>query len=443
MPSPPNRHHVRTLIAVAAVHALTALAASAVMLIWSRGTRELPVQGAGLTLIVGGMALAAFMSGFALTRRILNPVQRFVERAEDLLPEAGNDRTSVRGRPAAVFDRIEALLINLDERPLFPEVVFSNRRMQIAMRQVRMLAPAGVDALVSGETGTGKTLIAEMVHRHSPRRNGPLVRLTCSHQPPENLARELFGLEDTTSPAIRPKPAGALAQACDGTLLLEEIAALPMALQVHLCTHIDAASEHGRNGRSDRVAIGLVATTRRDLSALVAAGQFHRALYDRLTGFWIQLPPLRCRIEDIALLAAHFLPADRDDHVLDAFALQALVGYPWPGNVKEFKSVIEAAFAASGGSAISREHLPVAIQAAVAWPPAAAVSKMSPPSIDDRLQAIEKQMIEEALKQTAGVQVRAAKLMGINQRSLWHRLKKFGIDAAAFKKDGPLSARKT
>lgn len=437
----PQRHHVRTLIGVSAVYALTALLAAVLIFLWCRGAHG-PVRGewAELTFIASTLALIAFVSGFALTRHILHPGQRFMERADELLPDAVFPVNGPPAPPSGVLDRVEALLANIDARQLFPEIVFNNWRMKTLMRQVRMLAPTDVSALISGENGTGKTLMAETIHRHSDRSEGPFVRVSCTALPAEWLARELFGDQEIAPPGATPDAAGALTQARGGTLLLKQIAALPMALQVRLHTAIatGASQRHGE-ARVKPFDVRLIGTTPPGLEAQVAAGQFHGGLHDHLQRFKIELPPLRERIEDIALLAARFRPDDFDGHILTASALQALIGYHWPGNVEELKDVIEEASANSDGSAIDRVHLPVAIQAVGHGLPAEAESATPTLSIDEQLQAIEKQMIENALEKTGGIQVRAAELMGINQRSLWHRIKKYGIDAAVFKKDGASS----
>lgn len=433
-----QHHHVRILIGVSVVYALTAILTAVLIFLWCHETHG-PVSGewAELARIVMTPALIAFVSGFLITRHILNPGQRFRERVDELLPAAVFAVNGSRIPSAGVTDRVEALLEKIDERQLFPEIVFHGRRMKTLMHQVRILAPTDVNAFISGENGTGKTLMAETIHRHSPRREGPFVCFSCTAFPAEKLARGLFGDQETTLPGAKPAPSGVLTQARGGTLCLKQIDMLPMALQIRLYTAIATDTSPGAGEvRPEPSDVRLIGTATPDLEAQVAAGQFHRGLYDHLQHFRIELPPLRERIEDIALLAAHFGPADFDDHICTAAALQALIGYPWPGNVKEFKAVIEEAFASSGGGVIERGHLPAAIRMAVPGAPDQADDDTHPLSIDEKLQRIEKRLIEDTLKKTGGIQVRAAELMGINQRSLWHRIKKYGIDAAAFKKAG-------
>lgn len=417
------------MVGIAVVNALTALLAAVLAFAWCRGARETAVQWTATLLMAGGITLAAFICGWAVAHLILRPGLRFAQQAAEMLTMAGDESLPERPRLAAVFDCVTRYWAGMGNRPFFPEFICSSPQMRAVLRQVRMLAPTGINVLVSGEDGTGKTLAAQAIHTRSPRRKGPLVHLDCTLRPPDRLARDLFGGRDMAPADTPTRPGGAVAQARGGTLLLENVAALPKALQIRLREVIDTAGD-------DREAFGLIGTSCHDLNNCVSTGHFDQELYAQLAQLEIQLPPLRTRIEDLGPLAAHFRPDDGENGTLTASALQTLIGYGWPGNVKEFRGVIEVACARSGGRAIDRVHLPAAVRAVGRWLPAAD-STGAPPSIDDRLQTIEKQMIEAALRQTAGIQVRAAELMGINQRSLWHRIKKYGIDAAGFKQKGP------
>ncbi|MDJ0884543.1 MAG: sigma 54-interacting transcriptional regulator [Desulfobacterales bacterium] len=432
--------HIRNLIGSATVHALTALLAAVAVFIWCHGLRADPRQWGGLALIAGGVCLVAFIIGFALARQMLKPGRRFLMRVEKLVATAGGGSGDSRGNRSAVFDRAAHLLHQIDARQLFPDVICSSPRMKAALHQVRTAAPTTAGVLVCGENGTGKTLLAETIHRHGPRGDRPLERVDCTLRPAARLAAKLWGESGDGATDEAGAPAGAVARTRGGTLLLEEIAALPMPSQLRLFATIEAAlRDKGEGNRSRWGAGALVATTSLDLGARVRAGQFHAGLYNRLE-LRIELPPLRERIEDMVPLAAHFLPGDPRARILEPSALQALVGYDWPGNVKELKRVIETAAARNAGNTIGRGDLPREILAAGGWRPVEADASGRPPNIDMQLQAIEKQMIEDALRQTGGIQVRAAERLGINQRSLWHRIKKYRIEAAAFKRGGPARA---
>ncbi|MDJ0810142.1 MAG: sigma 54-interacting transcriptional regulator [Desulfobacterales bacterium] len=432
--------HIRNLIGSATVHALTALLAAVAVFIWCHGLRADPRQWGGLALIAGGVCLVAFIIGFALARQMLKPGRRFLMRVEKLVATAGGGSGDSRGNRSAVFDRAAHLLHQIDARQLFPDVICSSPRMKAALHQVRTAAPTTAGVLVCGENGTGKTLLAETIHRHGPRGDRPLEHVDCTLRPAARLAAKLWGESGDSATDETGAPAGAVARTREGTLLLEEIAALPMPSQLRLFATIEAAlRDKGEGNRSRWGAGALVATTSLDLGARVRAGQFHAGLYNRLE-LRIELPPLRERIEDMVPLAAHFLPGDPRARILEPSALQALVGYDWPGNVKELKRVIETAAARSAGNTIGRGDLPREILADCGWRPVEADASGRPPNIDMQLQAIEKQMIEDALRQTGGIQVRAAERLGINQRSLWHRIKKYRIEAAAFKRGGPARA---
>ncbi len=429
MSSPLNRRYVRTLIFYAALYALAPVAAAVGVLAGCRGPFEIMGHWLVLLLVVGGATLAAFAFGFAVIRRALGPGREFLERVETLLKGLPGGHTAVRKGAPAVFDHIGTLLTRMEDHQWFPHLIGSSQRMRAVLHQVRVLAPAGLDALVCGEDGTGKTLLAETIHRYGPRSEAPLERIDCRLRPTDKLVRKLWGEPNNYLADSDAGADGALTRAQGGTLLPEAVDALPRTLQARLAEAVEATGPESRQGT-----VRLVGTTGVDLGQEAAANQFHAGLYARLEGFRIKLPPLRDRLDDLPALATRFSAGSREDRVIEAAALQALIGYDWPGNVKELKSVVETAVTRSGSGSILMAHLPAAIQTAGGFAGPAAGSTTPPANIDALLQAMEKEMIAAALKQTAGIQVRAAELLGINQRSLWHRIKKYGIDAAAFKK---------
>ncbi len=423
MSSPLQRRYVRTLIAGAVCNALTAAAAAVGGLVWWRAPATATMPGIAQALAAGSITLAAFVIGFLVMRRALRPGQRFLGQAEVMLAGLPDGRAAVHKGPQTVFEHIADWLSRIDDRHWFPAIIGDSRSMQVVRRQVRLLAPTGIDALVSGETGTGKTLLAEAIHRLGPGGEGPLVSIDCRHGSAAELAPESDSGTEYAGAAM------AVARARGGTLLLEAIEALPADLQAHLAAALDASGPEG-----GRRTWRLVATTGTDLGGRVATGRFHAGLYARLERFRIELPPLRKRIDDLPALCAHFLADDPQGTVVETTALQALIGYDWPGNVKELGSVLASAASLSSGQPITRAHLPPAIQAAGGLRLPSDTSEAAASSIDAQLQSIERQMIAAALQKTGGIQVRAAELLGINQRSLWHRIKKYGIDAQAYRK---------
>ncbi len=429
MASPLQRRYVRTLITGAMVSALTTAAAAVGGLSWCRASHATTVPGIAQVVAAGSVTLAAFVIGFLVMRRALAPGQRFLGHAEAALAGLPGGRAAVRKGPQAAFEKLADGLSRMDDRFWFPAIIGDSQGMQGIRRQVRLLSPAGIDALVSGEEGTGKTLLAEAIHQYGPDGEGPLVSIDCRRASSDELAYELGGNDDTVPGDADAGAGRAITRASGGTLLLEAIEALPGALQARLAKAVEARRAERAHGT-----FRLVATTDTDLDQRVAAGRFHAGLYAGLERFRIKLPPLRERIGDLPALSAHFLAGDPQGTVVEAAALQALIGSDWPGNLKELRNVLETAATLTAGTRITHGHLPSGIQTAggMRLPPDAAAA--AAPGLDAQLQAIEKQMIAAALQATGGIQVRAAERLGINQRSLWHRIKKYGIDAAVFKK---------
>jgi DNA-binding NtrC family response regulator len=210
---------------------------------------------------------------------------------------------------------------------------------------------------------------------------------------------------------------------------------MPLGLQAKILRVIQE-KEFDRVGgtRTVQVDVRLICATNKNLPQMVAEGTFREDLYYRINVFALQLPALRERKEDIPLLVDDFLSRTTPEVSISSPALQMMIGYAWPGNVRELQNTVERAAVLSQGQEIVVNHLPESITRCSNH---AFIENEDEKdlSIDDKLKEIEKGMIIDALKKTKGIQIRAAELMGINQRSLWHRIKKYQIDAAAFKSD--------
>ena len=298
--------------------------------------------------------------------------------------------------------------------------------------EINQVAPYKTNVLITGESGTGKELVARMIHALSPRREAPWVALNCSAIPRDLLESELFGyVKGAFTGAAQNRP-GRLEQAQGGTLFLDEIGELDPALQAKLLRVLQER-EYSPLGSDEVRAIDVrfIAASNQDLKSLVAQGKFREDLFYRLDVYNIAVPPLRSRREDIALLARSFmheLAAEMNKRVRDIApdALAALAQHHWPGNIRELRNALERAVLLCHGSRIELAHLP----AAVAHPPAAReAAPVLPPetTLDAWLADVERRAILQALAQAGGVQTRAAKALGISERSLWHRIKKLGI----------------
>ena len=302
-------------------------------------------------------------------------------------------------------------------------------------------APTDLTVLILGESGTGKEVLARWIHRLSSRKDGPFVPVNCAAIPEGLLESELFGHErGAFTGAVRARP-GRFELAREGTLFLDEIGDMPMPMQAKILRVLQER-EFERVGGTRTIAadVRVIAATHRTLEAAVAQGTFRQDLFYRLQGVSMHLPPLRERVDDLPLLATHLLERaakrlNRAPAILSSEALRCLWTYAWPGNVRELQHVLEGAMVMSDG-VINPEDLPPAIQRSAPARPAAESGPVLSGSLDEALEEWERRMILDALSQTQGVQARAAKILGISERSLWYRIKKLGIQVRT-PEDGP------
>ena len=287
--------------------------------------------------------------------------------------------------------------------------------MQRVERLVRLVAAGNIHVLVTGETGVGKELIAERIHKASRRAAGPFVRVEAAMLSEDILETELFGQGDK---------AGLFEQANGGTFFLDEVAELPLGTQSKLLRVLERG-EVVRVGSAEprKTDLRFIAATNRDLRALVGEGVFREDLYFRLNGITIEVPPLRDRREQIGELARVLLSkaaaeAGRPELELSAEAVARLESYEWPGNVRELKNAIDRAVLLSSGEAID----PMVLPAGEHVGDAAAGARLR-----NDLAAFERQRIVEALEKCAGNQTKAAQLLGISRRTLVSRLGEYNL----------------
>ena len=397
-----------------------------------------PAQPVFWLIIVLG--ILAFVIGFALVRVILNPVERFVEKALKLASISGDP---VKKRKewsvdkiaefASVFDRVTSVLSRIDARHFFPEIIGESLAMRGMLSLIKKVAPSDATVLILGESGTGKELVATSIHENSLRKSKPFIKLNCAAIPAELLESELFGHEKGAfTGATKFKP-GKFDMADNGTLFLDEIGDMPLKLQSKILRVIQEKEFYRVGGSSTvKVDVRFIASTNQNLEKMVQEGAFREDLYYRLNVFTLHLPPLRERKEDIPLLVERFLQNLPKRVEISSIALQMIMAYPWPGNIRELKNVIESAAVIAEDGFIEPAQLPGSITGAFN----SNSNQISLPvnlSLDERMNEIEKSIIIEALRKTGGVQVRATELLGINQRSLWHRIKKHKIDVKSLK----------
>ena len=287
-----------------------------------------------------------------------------------------------------------------------------------------------------GESGTGKELVATSIHENSDRKAKPFIKLNCAAIPAELLESELFGHEKGAFTGANKYKPGKFDMADGGTLFLDEIGDMPFNLQAKILRVLQEQEFYRVGGSTTiKVDVRIIASTNKNLDRMVQEGTFREDLFYRLNVFTLNLPPLRERKEDIPLLVDFFLQSVAKKVDISSVALQMLVAFAWPGNIRELKNTIESAAIIAENGYIEPAQLPGKITAI--FNNGSPMDLKLPVNIplDERLQDIEKSMIIEALRKTGGVQVRATELLGINQRSLWHRIKKLNIDAKGMKSD--------
>ena len=330
-------------------------------------------------------------------------------------------------------DQMAEVLGALDARTLFPNMVGESRVMRGLFSQILKVAASDATVLLLGESGTGKELAARSLHEKSPRSGGPFVAVNCAAIASGLLESELFGHEKGAFTGAVARKIGKFEQAAGGTLFLDEIGDMPLETQAKILRALEARQFERVGGAASVVVdVRVVAATHCDLAAMIRQGTFREDLYHRLNVFPLQLPPLRERREDIPLLAGRFLEVLRPGATLSLEALQRLLAYGWPGNVRELKNTLERASVLAGEEDVTARHLPGLFEEGAAT----AGDADGATDLDSRLAGYERSLIEAALSRTGGVQSRAASLLGIKERSLWHREKKHGIAPGAFRGNG-------
>jgi two-component system response regulator AtoC len=314
----------------------------------------------------------------------------------------------------------------------FDEMIGESESLRRVLDMTQRAAPADVTVLIEGESGTGKEVLARAIHRLSARKDGPFVAVNCAAIPEGLLESELFGHErGAFTGAVRSKP-GRFELAWEGTLFLDEIGDMPLSMQVKILRALQEREVERVGGtRPIGVDVRVVAATHQNLDTLVSESKFRQDLYYRLQGVRLRIPPLRDRLDDLPALITHLLERagrrlSRAPATISPEALRCLWAYRWPGNVRELQHVLEGAMVLSDGM-ILPEHLPPGIQQARDSAPASEAALRLNGTLDETLEDWERRLILEALREATGVQARAAKLLGISERSLWYRVKKLGI----------------
>ena len=321
----------------------------------------------------------------------------------------------------------------LEERYSFGGTLGRSGPMQKLFQLLETVAPSSSTILITGETGTGKEVVARAIHHNSPRRAHRFVALNCSAIPETLLEAELFGHVRGAFTGATGTRQGRFEQAHKGTLFLDEVGTMSSALQSKLLRALQEREfERVGDNQTIKVDVRVIAATNSDLAKMVGDGTFREDLYYRLNVIPIELPPLRDRREDIPLLVKHFLEKfalGQEMHVAQS-AMRALMAYTWPGNVRQLENAIERAVTMSGGrKEIQVADLPPEVQAI---PQQAETPFVDLPDdgldLPAYLSAIERDLIQRSLDRTGGNRNRAAELLRIKRTTLVEKLKRLGPD---------------
>jgi DNA-binding NtrC family response regulator len=303
-----------------------------------------------------------------------------------------------------------------------PDVIAGAPAMQDVCRMAKQVAPSGASVLITGEPGTGKSLLARLIHDWSDRSEGPFIAVNIGGLSESVFESEMFGHVRGAFTDARSDRAGRFEVASGGTLFLDEIGNVPLAQQARLLRALETGEfERVGSSRTQRADVRIVSATNADLAALVAAGRFREDLLFRINTVEIRLPPLRERREDIvplatAALARRAAQYGRDAASFESGALAALLAYPWPGNVRELNSVVERSLLLASGPQVTAADLRLS--------PARATA----PALEDMsLEDAERALIRSALRRHGGNAQAAAEALGLSRSAIYRRLDKLGI----------------
>ena len=320
----------------------------------------------------------------------------------------------------------------LNERFGFEGVIGNSPLMHAVVERLRQIAPTSATVLITGESGTGKELVAKALHNNSPRKSKPFVALNCAALSENILESELFGhIKGAFTGADRERK-GWFEHANGGTMFLDEVGDIPLSTQVKLLRVLESG-EIVRVGTNEpiKVNVRLISATNRDLKEGIGSGGFRQDLYHRLKVVSVHLPPLRARREDITLLTDSFMRQFAGSHgkvvtAMTPAARKVLMAHPWPGNVRELKNAIESMVVIDSDGILDVDDLTEDLLPATASAPEAGPAGGGQ-LVGRPLEEIEKFYIAETLKLTLGNREEASKLLGIGERTLYRKIKEYGI----------------
>ncbi|MBO4318511.1 MAG: sigma-54-dependent Fis family transcriptional regulator, partial [Mailhella sp.] len=333
---------------------------------------------------------------------------------------------------SAAHRQYRILQENLEDRYGKHQIIGKSRAIRDVLAIVDKVSASRTAVLISGETGTGKELVAKAIHFSSPRKDSPFVSVNCN-TPGDSLEAELFGQEQTVLSGAQGTRRGRLEMANGGTLFLNEVGALPMDIQIKLLRVLQERSFERMGGTEPvSVDVRIVAATHKDLGELVRDGKFREDLYYRLNVVQILMPSLRERREDIPLLVSHFIQKISSENGIapKTFTHEAqnyLSCYEWPGNIRQLQNIIERCMVMVGSSEIAVDDLPADIRDEEAQFKSAVDLLPVELNLADTLDKIEAALVRRALVRADFIQAKAAELLGISRSLMQYKLRKYNI----------------
>lgn len=359
---------------------------------------------------------------------------RLLELLASMIAQALRVEFAVRGERQKLREENTHLKNELKEKYDFSHIVGNSNSIKQVYEQVIQVARSNATVLLRGESGTGKEMIASAVHYNSLRSKRPLIKVNCAALPDSLIESELFGHEKGAFTGAERFKKGRFELAEGGTLFLDEIGDLPLQTQIKLLRVLQER-EFERVGGTETIKtnIRLITATNKNLEEAIAKGEFREDLYYRLNVFSIFLPPLRERRSDVLLLAEHFLEkyeAEHDKRIrrISTPAIDMLMSYHFPGNVRELENAIERAVLVCDTNVIHGHHLPPTLQTAEV------TGTVTDLTLDSAVAAFERDLILDALKSNKGSVAKAARSLGSTERIIAYKIKKAGIDPRRFKK---------
>ncbi|MFW6343107.1 MAG: sigma 54-interacting transcriptional regulator [Sediminispirochaetaceae bacterium] len=359
-------------------------------------------------------------------RRLLSIVASMIAQAVKL-------RRSIIEERNRLIDENSRLKHELEQRFKPKNIIGTSAAMQEVFYLLGQVAASEATVLIRGESGTGKELIAHAIHYNSPRAEGPFIKVNCSALPETVIESELFGHEKGAFTGAVQTRKGRFEVAHGGTIFLDEIGDLSLPMQVKILRVLQEREfERVGGNRTQRTNVRIVTATNRNLEEMIEGNDFREDLYYRLAVFPIHIPPLRERKSDITLLADHFAEKyskknNKQIYRISTPAIELLSIYHWPGNVRELENCIERAVLLSTDGVIHGHHLPPTLQSAES------TGTSLRGGLNEELEKVEKELILDALKSSKGNAADAARSLGISERIIGLRIKKYGINPGRFR----------